>query len=122
MNKQMILVVALMLASLSADAAILNGSAWLRSNCHKDAFCQTMSLVFSLPTVIVDGQDMDIDSQEASQRYVVEAAGDADPVLITHLSESTQFSVADITSAIQALNAQGAVVTASSIVAILNER
>ena len=82
----------LIVSTLSAQAAILSEGNPQNIFCGSytvdrefRGFCFTVSTTSSLPTLIVDGVEIDLNSPEAQERLEAEMRGDIEPILINQL-------------------------------------
>lgn len=102
--KKSLLVMLAMGLSLNANALILNEgdsgtlkicrvSAW--SN-DVDGACAIFSTVVSLPTIIVEGQDLDLNSTDADGRLMAELDGAAQPVLLDVIAKDSGKSMEEV--------------------------
>lgn len=108
-----ILLLALLCTSFTASAIIVKAGTGVELFCNGkqagtiDPMCYMMSTTTSLPTLIIEGQEMDLNSDEASMRLVAEAHGDAGPVLSHRIASDLNISVEDVLTQTATLSSQG---------------
>lgn len=102
--------------SLNAQALIVGGGECSNpSGFDASGLCVVMTTTM-LPTMIVDGQAYDLNTQESDARLVVEAYGHAELVLIGQLAQELQVSEARIVAEVKA---QGSQATVRSVIEAL---
>lgn len=96
-----------------ANAAIITGDdsdPFNAANCSilvSNAFecaVDTLLTTTSLPTIIIDSQELDLNSKEASLRLVAEANGDVEPVMAEKIAQDQGKSTEEILSKVRELS------------------
>jgi len=106
---QAMVLAVLTVSSLNAQALITGGRECANSSGIEDSGKCTLMTTTSLPTMIVDGQAYDLNTQESDARLVVEAYGHAELVLIGQLAQELQVSEARIVAEVKAQGSQATV-------------
>lgn len=106
----------LVLSALNSNAMIVGSRQCLDNDSIEDSMLCTMLTMSSLPTMIIDGQAVDLNTQEADARLIVEAYGNADRVLIAKLASELQVPQEKIVSVVIS---QGEAATVKSVIEAL---
>lgn len=113
-------VAALVLFASSAHAVIMHGQySSYDMGCNMNVFCDTMATTFSFPTVLVEGESMDMSSPQASERLMAEANGDVEPVLSSVIADRVKSSVEVVKATALQMHAAGEAISAAAIAAKL---
>jgi len=78
----------LLISTFSAQAVIIHDPIMYTCNDSEDdlvGFCFVISTTTSLPTLIVEGVEIDLNTPEAKERLEAELRGDIEPVLLNQL-------------------------------------
>lgn len=108
-----LLLLTLLASSFAANAMLITNNYGRDSFCAQmdesgiTATCYVISTTTSLPTMIVEGQEMDLNSDEASMRLMAEANSDVEPVIATKIASDLNVSVQDVLAKTLELSALG---------------
>ena len=117
-----VLMLGLLIGSFSAQAFVIVGGEVGRMSCSREfrtggqGFACLVSTITSLPTVVIEGQDLDVNSDEASFRLVAEANGNAEPQLIAHIAAEMNVSTEEVAAQVLRLQAMNAEIPVLSVV------
>ncbi len=121
--KQLFTLAALVL-SVNAFAFIINEGNTARMSCNREfraagsgvqGLACLASTMTSLPTMIIEGQEMDLNTQESSLRLLAEAQGNLEPALLSLIAEDLKLSVEDVQERVLALNDAGVRITVRNV-------
>ena len=121
----MLLVVLVM--SQTAGAAVFNQGKFAKKGCGKGEIpgrlggvitplCYTFAITTWSPTMIVDGQELSLESSEAAERLEVEARGDVDPVISSTIAVQLNISTDKVKSLILDLIEKGLPVSVPTVI------
>lgn len=120
-----VLMLGLLIGSFSAQAFVIVAGETGRMSCSREfrsngpaaqGFACLVSTVTSLPTVVIEGQDLDVNSNEASFRLVAEANGNAEPQLIAHIAAEMNVSSEEVAAQVLRLQEMNAEISVLSVV------
>jgi len=84
----------LLVSAISSQASVMvqnNKKDFCRNNVFEAVgLCYTISTTTSLPTLIVEGVEVDLNSPEAQERLEAEMRGDIEPVLLNELRKTQE--------------------------------
>jgi len=83
--------------------------------------CQYLLLTTSLPTMLIGGAQVDLNSAAATERLSAEAHQLADPVISTALAEKAGVSVEEIGAQVLLLESQGKDASAAAVIQSLSK-
>ncbi len=83
---------------------------------RSNAICYSVFSTFSLPTMLVDGESMDLDSAETAERLLVEARGDADPVILSTIASQLNVPTEQVKATVNDMAGKGEEISAASVV------
>lgn len=118
----------LAVASLSSFAFIYRAGDMSKMSCSREfrdegGAAQTLACLVttttSLPTMIVEGQEMDLNSDEASIRLVTEAHGDAEEQVSSRIAADAGVSVEAVMDTVKSMEAQGMEVSVKAVLTAL---
>lgn len=116
MNIKSLILASVIMTSLQANALIVGGGECARpSGFDASAMCWMLTMS-SLPTMLIDGQAVDLNTEEADARLIVEAYGHADRVLIARLSTELKIAQEKIVAVVIS---QGEAATVKSVIQAL---
>lgn len=117
---------AVAMASQSAQAFIITGGTLERGSVHDDCYtsgnttgwsgsCLVTSTAVSLPTLIVEGTEVDFSAEDTQAQLIAEASENAEPILVSAIAEKLQARNDKVSAAILGLHATGQAITIESI-------
>jgi len=121
MKKFFVNTMAALLLAQSAHALILNDKS---TSCHRygnGGDC-AVEITVSLPTLLIEGQEMDLNSQEANARLELEANGLAEKQLISLIAKGANTTAKVVVAEILQLQNAGQEVSVEAVLSSLKNR